>query len=206
MKKQFITTLAIVSSTFAFGQVGINTTTPQSTLDVVGTSSATSPDGVLIPRFTVTQLAAKDAVYGATQNGTLVFVISGTGASGKTSNITGTGFYYYDNPTSKWKATGGGAATTAFNVTPLITTNYTVSATDDYITLKIDTSGHTLTLPTSGISVGKKIYVSNTGLNNIDISPAPRNTFTTQVLAGASGILVYLGGTGNGSWDWVSGF
>ncbi|WP_262887690.1 hypothetical protein [Chryseobacterium potabilaquae] len=40
----------------------------------------------------------------------------------------------------------------------------------------------------------------------MDISPALRNTSTTQVIAGDSGILVYLGGTSNGSWDWVSGF
>ncbi|CAA7196603.1 hypothetical protein [Chryseobacterium potabilaquae] len=205
MKKKIIVAWAAISSTLAFGQVGIHTNTPQSTLDVVGTSSTASPDGVLIPRFTVAQLAAKDLAYGVAQNGVLVFVISGSGTSGKTSNISGTGFYYYDNPTSKWKSLGGNSMVT-FNVTTEITTDYTVLPTDDYITLKIDTSGHTLTLPTSGISVGKTIYVSNIGNNNIDISPAPRNTVFTQVQAGGSGILVYLGGSGNESWDWISGF
>ncbi|RNA63348.1 hypothetical protein D1631_16155 [Chryseobacterium nematophagum] len=205
MKKQFITTIAIILNVWAFGQVGINTITPQSTLDVVGTVSSTSPDGTLIPRLTTVQLAAKDAAYGASQNGILVFVISGIGTAGKTSNITGTGFYYYDDPTSKWKAIGGGALSTTFNVTSEITADYNVLATDDYITLKINTPNRTLNLPTTGISIGKKVYVSNTGLNNMDISPAPRNTSTTKIMAGGSGVLVYLGGTGSGSWDWVSG-
>ncbi|CAA7194066.1 hypothetical protein [Chryseobacterium potabilaquae] len=206
MKKQFITAMTVLMSAFALGQVGINTETPQSTLDIVGTSSANSPDGVLVPRFTVAQLAAKDAAYGASQDGVLVFVTSGTGSSGKTSDIIGSGFYYYDNSVSKWKIVGGNSASASFNVTAEQTSDYTVLATDDYIKLRITTSGHTLTLPTSGIAVGKKIYVSNTGSSNIDIYPVPNNTSTMQVQAGASGILLYIGGTGTGSWDWVTGY
>ncbi|RNA62862.1 hypothetical protein D1631_13430 [Chryseobacterium nematophagum] len=207
MKKQFITTMATVLGVFAFGQVGVNTNTPQSTLDVVGTTTATKADGVLIPRFTVTELAAKDAAYGASQNGVLVFVTSGVGSAGKTSDITGTNFYYYDSPTSKWKvAGGGGSASVNFNVTDEKTDNYTVLPADNFIKLNINTTDKTLTLPTSGISVGKTIYVSNIGLQNVEISPSPRNDAYKQVQAKASGILVYLGGTGDGSWDWVTGF
>ncbi|RNA61548.1 hypothetical protein D1631_06190 [Chryseobacterium nematophagum] len=206
MKKQFITTIAMILSAFALGQVGVNTNAPQSTLDVMGTTSATKADGILIPRFTVTELAAKDAAYGASQNGALVFVVSGTGSTGKTSDITGTGFYYYDNPTSKWKAAGGSSSSASFNVTTEQVSDYTVLATDSFIKLNITTAGHILTLPTSGIPMGKTIYVSNIGNNGIDISPLPRNPQFTQIQAGTSGALVYLGGTGDGSWDWVTGF
>ncbi|RNA61584.1 hypothetical protein D1631_06405 [Chryseobacterium nematophagum] len=203
MKKQFITTMTVLMSAFAFGQVGVNTQTPQSTLDVTGTSSATVADGVLVPRYTVAELSAKDAAYGASQNGVFVFVTSGTGSSGKTSEVTGAGFYYYDNPTSKWKGMGGNTASASFNVTAEQTSDYTVLPTDDFIKLNIMTSGHTLTLPTTGIPLGKRIYISNIGNNSINISPSPRNPNVSQSQPGVSGTLVYIGG---GEWDWVTGF
>lgn len=182
--------------------MGINTTSPKSTLDIVGKNDTKSPDGILIPRCMVSELSAKDSLYGNEQNGTLIFITSGTGASGKTSDITGPGLYYYDSPSSKWKAAGGGT----FNITLEQTSSYVVKSTDNFIKLNINSSGHTLTLPVTGVSIGKKIYVSNIGKNGIDISPLPRNTSYTQVQAGITGALIYLGGSGNGSWDWVTGF
>ncbi|WP_343644003.1 hypothetical protein [Chryseobacterium sp.] len=152
-------------------------------------------------------MAAKDSVYGIAQNGVLVFVTSGSGTTDKTSAISASGFYYFDAPSSRWKNTGGSSgSSSSFNVTTEQTGTYTVLASDDFVKLNTSSPGHTLTLPVSGISVGKMVYVSNIGNNSIDISPFPRNTAFTQVQAGTSGILVYLGGNGNGSWDWVAGF
>ncbi|RNA61066.1 hypothetical protein D1631_03520 [Chryseobacterium nematophagum] len=204
MKKTFIT-LTIAVGTFAFGQVGVNTTQPKSTLDVMGVSSPTVPDGVLVPRYSVTELAAKDAAYGTDQNGTMVFVTTGTGTSGKTSNIAGAGFYYYDNPTSKWKGIAGNTTPiSSFVVTDEIVTDYMVKPTDDYLTLNITAGGHTLTLPTSpDVPIGKIIYASNVGNKNITISPMLRNPSVTQVGALNSGTFIYLG---NGIWDVVTGF
>ncbi|MGG7436640.1 hypothetical protein ACQ7CU_01060 [Chryseobacterium arthrosphaerae] len=94
------------------GRVGINTTTPATTLDVVADAANTSkPDALLVPRLTRAQLTAKDAVYIAAQNGALAFVttIDGT-ASTKTANVTAVGFYYYDSPSTTWKPLGGGAS------------------------------------------------------------------------------------------------
>ncbi|RNA60465.1 hypothetical protein D1631_18400 [Chryseobacterium nematophagum] len=205
-KKLFLIAGGLMFSAMVHGQVGVNTQAPKATLDIVGTAVANVADGVLVPRYTVAELAAKDAAYGASQNGALVFVVSGTGSTGKTSDITGTGFYYYDNPTSKWKAAGGSSSSVSFNVTTEQVSDYTVLATDSFIKLNITTAGHILTLPTSGVPMGKTIYVSNIGNNGIDISPLPRNPQFTQIQAGSSGALVYLGGTGDGSWDWVTGF
>jgi hypothetical protein len=217
MEKKLLTfATGMLFTATVYGQVGINTNTPQSTLDINGVTTATVPDGILVPRFTVAELAGKDAAYGLAQNGTLVFVTSGTGIpNSKTSDITGTGFYYYDHPASKWKIVGGPSSSAVFDVTPEKTGSYTVTANDGYVTLNINTAGNVLTLPTTGIPIGKKIYVSNTGSEAMDISPIPRNTGSNigsglplymKVQAGSSGALIYLGGTGNGSWDWISGY
>ncbi|WP_162072420.1 hypothetical protein [Chryseobacterium fistulae] len=205
MKKKFIATLAIASSSFVFGQVGINTNTPQSTLEVTSSSSPTSPEGMLVPRFTVAELAAKDAAYGAAQNGILVFISTGVGSTGKTSDIKNSGFYYYDNPTSKWKVAGNSSSST-FNVTTEKTASYTALATDDYIKLNINTAGQTLTLPTTGVTVGKIIMASNIGNMPVTILPQPRNAsmpISKQLAKENSGSFIYLG---NGLWDWASGF
>ena len=53
-------------------QVGINTTSPATTFDVSKSAVATVPDGVLVTRITGDELKAKDALYLANQNGTLV--------------------------------------------------------------------------------------------------------------------------------------
>ncbi|MCL8535261.1 MULTISPECIES: hypothetical protein [Chryseobacterium] len=116
MKKFLLTATMLVClsalSKAQQGRVGINTTTPAATLDVVAnTADNTKPDAVLVPRMTRAQLAAKDAAYVAEQNGALTFVttIDGT-ATAKTTNVTAVGFYYYDAPSSTWKTLGGGAA------------------------------------------------------------------------------------------------
>ncbi|WP_419867970.1 fibrinogen-like YCDxxxxGGGW domain-containing protein [Chryseobacterium sp. CT-SW4] len=98
-------TTALFSS-IAFGQVGINNTIPKATLDIKKGASANFPEGILVPSFTVSELETKDADYGDDQNGVMVFIASGTGNTGKTANILGAGFYYYDSATQLWVATG----------------------------------------------------------------------------------------------------
>lgn len=101
--RKIISLSALLIGTFIFAQVGINTTTPAVTLDVTKSSLATVADGVLINRMTGEEIKAKDALYGAAQNATLVYATSApTPTSPKTVNITGPGFYYYDNSISRW--------------------------------------------------------------------------------------------------------
>jgi len=69
---------------------------PNATLDVV-TNNTDVADGVLVPRLTGDQLASKNADYGVSQNGVLVFVeVAATSPAGKTINVDAPGFYYYD--------------------------------------------------------------------------------------------------------------
>ena len=119
MKKNFYLAIALLGFSVSLNAqtakkgVGIKTDTPQTTLDVRAEATDTSmPDGVLVPRLTVTELNAKSAVYGADQNGALVFVTSNAqGTSGtKVEKVKDPGFYYYDATDSKWKGVGGGDA------------------------------------------------------------------------------------------------
>ncbi len=190
--------------------VGINTTSPAATLDIAAnTSDNTMPDAVLVPRMTAAQLIAKDntsGTYSTNQNGAIVFITSGTGNTTRTAKITGAGFYYFDSSVPEWKSVGGTSAIQPSNETLEQTSSYTAQATDDIILLNVNTPGATLTLPTSGVSIGKKYYVSNKGNNSVDISPLPREGANQNIPAQQGAILMYVGGTGAGSWSVISGY
>ncbi|MCD1115523.1 autotransporter outer membrane beta-barrel domain-containing protein [Chryseobacterium turcicum] len=99
MKKQIFTIL-LFSSVLAYSQVGINTETPKATLDVTGKPSDISKiDGLIAPRLTGLELKAKDALYGAEQNATLIYVteaLVASDTSSKTANVTSIGYFYFD--------------------------------------------------------------------------------------------------------------
>ncbi|MCS3531780.1 hypothetical protein [Chryseobacterium sp. JUb7] len=164
------------------GRVGVNTTTPAATLDVVAnTGDATRPDALLVPRMTRAQLTAKDAAYantgtGATnQTGGLVFVttIDGT-ASAKTINVTATGFYYYDGPNSVWVAVGGGGAATPQRyevirggVANVTAGTYTIGTNDYLINTQAATGGVSITFPVlTAADAGRVILVFNNNPSN----------------------------------------
>lgn len=93
------TALCLILSNSVFGQVGINTVTPASTLDVAPVNGAGNIDGIQAPRLTLTQLANKgDALYGADQVGTIVYITdASTGnKTGQRVNITLPGYYFFN--------------------------------------------------------------------------------------------------------------
>lgn len=97
---------------FAFSQVGINTTSPKATLDVVAKSTdATTVEGIIAPRLSGNELKAKDALYGVNEKGALIYATAAASpTTAKTVNVTATGYYYFDG--SIWQAfTGGGSGT-----------------------------------------------------------------------------------------------
>ncbi|WP_426478928.1 hypothetical protein ACP3T3_05595 [Chryseobacterium sp. CBSDS_008] len=105
MKKNLTTLLTavlLVSSTGIFAQtagVGIDTTTPNSTLDVSGKLGNTDIDGIQAPRLTRAQLSAKgDTLYGTNQKGALIYItdISAGDNTGSRVNVNSIGYYYFD--------------------------------------------------------------------------------------------------------------
>ena len=107
--KIFIAAVFLTISGTAFaqeGRVGINTSTPAATLDVVASpSNETRIDGFIAPRLKGSELKAKDDLYTTAQDGAIVYVTEAvSGVTEKTTNVTSIGYYYFD----KTQGTKGG--------------------------------------------------------------------------------------------------
>jgi hypothetical protein len=150
----------------------VGTTNPQVSLQVDRSTVATDADGVLVPRVTVAQLNDKAAAYVAAQNGALVFITDITGFAGKTSNVTATGFHYYNSTTEKWVAVGGAPQRyegTRGTVTQVNATTYTVQP-NDYLIETRHNAQVTITFPAltnTAADIGRTVQVFN---NNTDVS------------------------------------
>ncbi|KYH06601.1 hypothetical protein A1704_23665 [Chryseobacterium cucumeris] len=109
--------LAITASFTALlqGQVGINTTSPKSTLDVEAKNiDGSSPEGIIAPRLTRNALvtASGTGQYGLPQSGAIIYVteIDGVSSStGQTANVDAVGYYYFDGQANEWKKLGAGS-------------------------------------------------------------------------------------------------
>jgi len=119
MTKKLFTTAVLLLSVSAFkAQVGINTETPKSSLDVRGKTDSgglsitTDITGLQAPRLTRAELTAKgNALYGVDQKGALVYItdISGGDTLSQRVKITANGYYYFDG--TLWQSVSSGAAT-----------------------------------------------------------------------------------------------
>lgn len=95
MKKLFYFLILIVNLQLQ-GQVGINTTTPKTTLEVVGKPDIKNHfDGILPPRITGDQLAKKN--YTVEQKGAIVYVTQPvTKLSGQVIHLVEEGYYFFN--------------------------------------------------------------------------------------------------------------
>lgn len=113
MKKNllWVTMFATVTIFYAQeGRVGINTTTPNATLDVTASATdLTRTDGLIAPRLTGDELKAKDGLYTAPQTGAIVYATAAASpTTAKTINVTSVGYYYFDGTVWQRLTNGGG--------------------------------------------------------------------------------------------------
>ena len=101
--------LILVSATVS-AQVGVNTSTPKTTMDVSAKRDSggnitdnTQILGLQAPRLTRAELTANTATYAADQRGALIYItdISGGNTSGQRVNINAVGYYFFNG--SLWQ-------------------------------------------------------------------------------------------------------
>ena len=143
-------------------RVGINTTTPKTTLDVSGklNTAGTAIDhtdmtGLQAPRLTRAELTAKgNTLYGTDQKGALVYItdISAGDVASQRVNINAVGYYYFDG--SVWQKVSAAANEPWYNVAT--NTGATANTQDIYQTGKvgIGTSAPTAPLHVSSATAG----------------------------------------------------
>ena len=130
MKKNVILLGAMMFSSFALAQIGINTPNPASTLDVTAknaTGTSTNVDGLLVPRVTRERAQSMTNIPVST----LIYVNSiATGTQTMNAiNIDATGYYYFEGaPTNAWvklKTPAGtpAATTNIYNADGTLTNN-----------------------------------------------------------------------------------
>jgi len=177
MEKIFYT-LFLIAGINANGQVGINTSNPESTLDIRAKNHlgpVTAKDGILVPR--INSLATSGSV-----SGQLVYLINDT-----TSPTYAKGFYYWDG--SSW--TNFSSGTGAF----------VGDTTQD---VWADNTGNTAVLSTKPVVIGTGTSASSSAM--LDLSSvtnkgilAPQVALTsatdqTTIASPAIGLLVYCTG------------
>ncbi|MGQ8868675.1 hypothetical protein [Myroides sp. TSA_177.3] len=100
MERKLLTlSFIIICVSNMFAQVGINTNSPTSSLDISYSGDNIVPDGIQVPRLTLKDLTNKNvSVYTNDQLSTIIYISDITEGDnlGSRVNITKVGYYYFD--------------------------------------------------------------------------------------------------------------
>ncbi|WP_062161827.1 hypothetical protein [Chryseobacterium sp. IHB B 17019] len=222
MKKSLSAAIMLAAATFGYAQVGINTSTPSSTLDITAknsTGTSKNVDGLLVPRVDRERAQSMSSI----PTSTLIYVNSinkGT-QTGNAVNVDAVGYYYFDgNVWVKLNAgSGSGASVNIYNSDGTLTANRTVTQGDKTLTFNgtvtnafsVDDNTFSVDAANDRVGVGtnapqhKFHVVANTSnLNRFSLIDAPSSTNGHPILAlrntspSATGNFSLLGFTNSG--------
>ena len=195
MNSRFLSILTLLISINSFGQVGINTKSPNASLEIKksSTNSNTYKDGFLPPKLSKQDLALKNLnTYGNPQIGTIVYVSDITFTAGsqpslsQVSNINIVGYYYFDgNLWQKLPGTTGGDNTNdswvnnATNSRVELSTNSNGTTSRDAGTEVVITDAGNLGVGV--VSPTNKLHVKSTN-NPIKIEGLSNGTFGDNII------------------------
>ena len=199
MKKNLKILVALLIGGISFGQVGVNNTSPNVTLEVTAkkTDGSTS-EGIIAPRLTGDALhqAELSSKYGVLQDGTIAYVTAAPSAAnkvGQTISIDAKGYYYFDSTQNKWMKFRCGCSDDLGTVTDLSCLTATITGT---LTSGTEASGVTASVPYTGGNSGSypSQTVTSTGVTGLTA------TRSAGTLTSSTGNIVYtITGTPNGA-------
>ena len=109
---------AMSFSVYERAQVGINTTAPSTTLEIVGKSPSSKVEGFMMPKFTGDEIYNMPIESTTTNEANLVYATNAATASNQTGrgeNLKGKGFYYWDDAIKKWVTVDNSTNITTIN-------------------------------------------------------------------------------------------
>lgn len=165
MRKKFILP-AVLAATLSYAQVGINTTSPKTTMDVNAKRDAsgvltdnTQLIGLQAPRVTREELTSNTGIYGTSQIAALVYVtdVSGGDMAAPRTYVDAPGYYYFDG--TLWQKMRGAVGGNE----PWFIRNTTSQATQNTENI----------YQTGNVAIG-----TQNGIGTFNIDPAKNNAIT----------------------------
>jgi len=178
-----------------YAQVGVNTASPKANLDIIGKNGATDIDGVLPPRITRAELTAKgDTVYGAGQNGVVIYITDVTGgdALSQRMHINEKGYYFFDAGVNSWQK----IITNPWNVIGG-TTQVSTNTEDIYQNGNVGIGDFSATAPTQKLDIDGSVRVRNIEDGSVRVN------YPYDIVASTDGTLAASKGN-NGMWRYAT--
>lgn len=199
LKSVLLAQFLLIGTSVFSQQTGINTKTPNATLDVVRSNSNNTPPGVIAPRISGNDLKALDNLYTTAQNGAIVYVTEGLTPSTTTSrtvNVLSKGYYGFDSS----KGTVG-QWFKMFNIAPQVlaggNTQSAVPANGSVTVTAINGSNGTKVLLTRRFTLAQKSLVTvSFSVPISNVVTASGNNVITDGAAKMFGANLILSGTG----------